>query len=90
MTTHDHLNELRAHLTEVCDAYEKSAPEVARWANDLFIRINDNADAVVLSEILFAARLREDGEWMHPNYAQNGLYHLMHRLGRDVSLMADY
>jgi hypothetical protein len=84
------LNPILDRLTAVCDHYERSSPEVHRWADDLYQRIGRAADTVVLSEILFAGRLLEDGLWMHPNTAQNQLYHLAHRLKRPVGLMADY
>jgi hypothetical protein len=83
----EHWSEaIRRRLTEACRHYEKTAPTVEAWANDLFVRLNENADAVVLSEIVFAEqRLFESGQWMHPNHAANAVYKLLHRLGRDTT-----
>ena len=77
-------------ITEACAHYEKSAPTVERYLDDLYIRVNENADSVVLSELLFVGRLREEGEWMHPNYAANGVYKLLVRLGRDTTGQAGF
>jgi hypothetical protein len=84
------LDPTMRRLTEICDRYEKSAPTVHAWANDLFVRINENADAVALSELLFLGRFLEDGQCMQPNLAANQVYKLMDRLGRDTTGHAGY
>lgn len=81
---------IAARLTAACGRYEKSAPPVAEWANDLYIRISEDAAAVVLAELNFADRLCEEGTWMQPNYAANDLYKLLHRLGRDTTGLAGF
>jgi hypothetical protein len=77
-------------LTEICEHYEKTAPTVHAWADDLFIRINEQPDKVVLSEILFLDRWRSCEQWTPPNLAANEVYHLLHRLGRDVCGQSGY
>jgi len=81
---------LDARLTEAVARYEKTAPTVATWANDLFVRLHENTRAVVVAEVQFADRLFLAGEWMQPNYAANDLYKLMDRLGRDTTGHAGY
>ena len=75
----DHL------LTMAAEHYERTAPTVCDWANDLYDRIRTKADAVPLSEINFLASLPGVDGWEGPNVAANRLYHLMHRLGRDTT-----
>lgn len=78
--------ELTHRLIEGAKHYEKSAPTVAEWADDLYQRIGDKrADHVTLSELLLASRLMEEGVWMHPNTAANNVYKLNYRLGRDTT-----
>ena len=80
---------LDAHLTEAANRYEATAPTVANYVNDLYVRLKERPATVVVPEILFAGRLLEEGVWMQPNYAANQLLHLLHRLGRDTSGVGD-
>lgn len=72
-------------LAAAADQYERSAPTVHAWVDDLCRRLAEQARTVPLGEILFLGRLCEDGVWMQPNYAANALYHLLHDLGRDIT-----
>lgn len=83
---------IRDALSRVVEHYEKTAPVVSGWADDVYIRLNGQADKVVVSELMFAQRLiGQDGEdWMRSDYAANQLYHLLHRLGRDTTGMAGF
>lgn len=72
-----------AALTRVCDQYERTAPTVHAWADDLFVRLSERPDDVRLSELTMAADLAT-GE-VGPNVAANAVYKLMHRLGRDTT-----
>lgn len=72
-------------VSEVVHHYEKSAPTVSAWADDLYIRLNENTASVTLNELLQCQALLEEGGWMQPNYAANKIYHLMDRLGQDTT-----
>jgi hypothetical protein len=65
--------------------YQRSAPTVSGYLNDLYIRINERPDEVRLSELLFAESLLSDGEWTQPNYAANQVYKLTSRLGMNTT-----
>ena len=82
---------LRDSLTRVCEHYERSAPTVATWANDLYIRMGERPDDVRLSELTTVSALYSPAEgWMHPNYAANTVYKLMARLRQDTTGHAGY
>jgi hypothetical protein len=81
---------IRNRITEGCDRYEKTAPTVAAWLDDLYVRINEAADKVVLSELMLVQQLVDDGVWFDPNTAANRVYHLLHRLGRDTTGQAGF
>jgi hypothetical protein len=81
---------LEDHLTRTCEEYEKTAPAVSRYADDLYIRLKESPETVVLPEILFVSRLAGEGTWMQPNYAANQLLHLLHRLKRDTTGLAGF
>lgn len=72
-------------LELTCEQYGTTAPTVARWADDLSVRLYDEPDKVPLCEIVALKELHEDNEWMQPNLAANYIYKLMVRLGRDVT-----
>lgn len=76
-------------LELACAHYEKSAPTVAEHCNDLFIRINERADAVTIAEMVGVEGLWRDG-YEQPNHAANHIYHLRHRLGMDTTGQAGY
>ncbi len=84
------LHEFDEHLAKIGEHYEKSAPCIDRWADDLCVRLASQADKVVLTELLFAESLLDEGVWQQPNYAQNSLYKLLTRLGRDTTGMSDF
>jgi hypothetical protein len=81
--------DLMSFLEVACAYYEKSAPTVNAYLNDLYIRIDD-MKAVDLREIRFVQTLKENSIWMHPNYAANQLYHLMTDLEMDTTGHAVY
>jgi hypothetical protein len=81
---------LLEHLTRAGQVYEKTAPTVNDYLDDLYIRLNESPDTVVMSELTFVASLLEEGQWMQPNYAANRHYHLMNRLGRDTTGLAGF
>lgn len=77
---------IEAAIGEVVDHYERSAPPVSEWADDVYRRLG-NADKIILSELTLIREIRgTNGEdWMQPNYAANRVYKLLHRLGRDTA-----
>ncbi len=76
--------ELTSFLEEACTWYEKTAPTVSQYVDELYVRLNET-QAVDLREITFIQRLKECNQWLHPNYAANQLYHLMVNLGMDTT-----
>jgi hypothetical protein len=84
------IESIKAQLTAIAEYYERSAPTVADWCNDLYIRIGEKPETVVLPELYATERFLEEGVWMQPNYAANAVYHLLNRLGRDTTGMAGY
>lgn len=77
-------------LTDICDRYEKTAPTVHAWADELYIRLSQSPDSVLLVEIYMLDHLYNGGNWLQHNAAANMLYHLLHRLGRDTTGMAGF
>jgi hypothetical protein len=84
------IESIRKFLVLVVSQYEKSAPTVASWANDLYVRLEDNLSSVRVIEILYAQSLLEDDNWEIPQYAANQIYKLMNDLGQDTTGHAGY
>lgn len=82
--------EFSRFLEAAAEVYDRSAPTVEQWIDDLYRRIGSNPETVALTEVLFAQRLRDDGQWMDPHYATNGLLHMLDRIGRSTAGMIDH
>ncbi|MGZ6360905.1 MAG: hypothetical protein ACXWP0_04390 [Ktedonobacterales bacterium] len=83
----DALNE---YLIAAVDHYEHAAPKVSAWLDDLYRRIFNTPEQVVLSEIIAALHLHSDNQWTHGNFAQNSIYKLIDRLGGDTTGWLDF
>jgi len=86
----DALESIRLLITEACRHYQKSAPTVVDYLDDLYIRIDERPTSVRLTELLSVEKLKEEGIWEHPNYAANRVYHLMSDLGMDTTGAAGF
>lgn len=77
---------LQATLEKIVGHYEKTAPTVSDWANDLFIRISDDMDSIRMVEIMMAGRIWNEKEgFMDGSNAANQVFKLMHRMGQDTT-----
>lgn len=72
-------------LSDACEQYQKTAPTVAEYCDSLYVRLAEKPSEVPVVELLRINRLREDGVWMHPNYAANTIYKLMSEIGQDTT-----
>lgn len=68
------------------DEYEKSAPAVAAYLDNLYRRVQDAPDRVTLFELRQATMLFGE-TWEPPNAAQNRVYKLVSRLGLEKEVM---
>ena len=67
-------HEARGFLERACAHYEKSAPALCDWLDELYVALNESPMTVTVFELLQLAQLELNGEWEHPNYAQNRWY----------------
>ena len=81
---------IRQFLVLVVRQYEKSAPTVSQWADDLYVKMDESIRDVRIVELMQAQALLEDGIWEHPSYAANRIYHLMSDLKQDTTGHAGY
>lgn len=90
MTLRESLHELRRKIEDAVEHYEKTAPAVAGWLDELYIRLGEDAEAVTLGELLFADSLHDEAGFLHPNFAQNQLVHYIHRTGGETAGLIDH
>jgi len=84
------IHQFMRFLEEAAGHYEKTAPTVERYVDDLYRRMGEKPDTVVLTELLTVEGLRDDGIWEQPNYAANRIYRMLDRLGRDTTGQAGF
>lgn len=71
-------------LANACDQYEKTAPTVHAYCDDLYKRMNLAPMTVNLYELRKVSALHDQDGWMQPNYAANFIYHLMEECGQST------
>ena len=75
----------------VCGQYRESAPVVARWADDLYMRAQEEPEHVSLFEVVTLGKLWNHSEgFMQANYAANTVYKCMNLLGQDTTGLAGF
>jgi len=78
------LEGIEKFLVNAVNHYEKSAPTVSRYADDLYVRLQEKRP-VQLWEVLTVLELRTPDGWLQANFAANLIYKLEDRMGRNIS-----
>ena len=84
------IDNIMTELQTICFHYEKSSPAVSQWADDLYIRLQENPKVILLGELLIINHLQTSEGLMPANYAQNILYHLLDSLELSTVGMIDF
>ena len=75
------------HVREFIEAaaaqYAKSSPALADWLDEVYVALAEAPHTVTVFELLQLQQLHMDGEWEHPNYAQNRWYKVRAALGKE-------
>ena len=80
-------HKLRSFLEGAVSHYEKTAPALSTWLDDLYVSLADNPAAVSVFELLQLQQLKMNDEWEHPNYAQNRWYKVRALQGKDTGVL---
>jgi hypothetical protein len=81
-------HELRSYIEDAVANYEKSAPQLAEWLDELYIALEQNPISVSVFELLQLAQLKMDGIWEQANYAQNRWYKVRALKGQDRGVLS--
>ena len=78
----------RQFIEEAAEQYSNSAPALVDWLDELYMALADAPLTVSVFEIMQLMQLKMDGEWEHPNYAQNRWYKVRAELGKDRGVLS--
>ena len=78
----------RSFIEDAATHYSKSAPALVDWLDEIYISLAEAPATVTAFELLQLAQLKMDGEWEHPNYAQNRFYKVRSALGKDAGVLS--
>lgn len=66
--------------------YQQSAPRLSEWLDEMYIRLGEEAwKTITLEEIQQIQYLYADDCWLNPYNAQNNIYRLLNRIGKDTT-----
>jgi hypothetical protein len=66
-------------------AYEKAAPAVADWVEDVYVRAGKSPETVSMADLHFLGQLFSEDGPIHPHLAQNALVHHLRRTGKSTN-----
>ncbi len=79
----------RQFLKEAVLHYEKSAPALSVWLDEMYIRLGEPEwKTITLEEIQQIQYLYADDCWLNAANAANNIYRLLNRMGKDTSRIA--
>tara|TARA_R110000868_G_scaffold241646_1_gene497153 strand:- start:342 stop:620 length:279 start_codon:yes stop_codon:yes gene_type:complete len=78
----------RKFIESAATHYSKTAPALCDWLDDVYIALNEAPLTVTVFELFQLQALRLDGEWEHPNYAQNRWYKVREIKGQERGVLS--
>jgi hypothetical protein len=71
--------------------YEQSAPRLSAWLDEMYIRMGEEDwKTITLEEIQQIQYLYADDCWLNPANAQNNIYRMLNRQGKDTEAIAGF
>lgn len=78
-------------LEEAVKHYEQSAPRLSTWLEEMYIRLGEEEwKTITLEEIQQIQYLYVDDCWLAAEWAQNNIYRLLNRMGKDTTKIAGF
>ncbi len=78
----------RRFIEDAATHYDKSAPALVGWLDELYIALAEAPATVTVFELMQLQQLKMDGEWEHPNYAQNRWYKVRGLLNKENGVLS--
>lgn len=78
-------------LEEAVKHYQQSTPRLAEWLEEMYIRLGEEDwKTITLEEIQQIQYLYADDCWLAAEWAQNNIYRLLNRTGKDTTKIAGF
>lgn len=78
-------------LAEGVKHYEQNAPRLSNWLDEMYMRLGEEDwKTITLEEIQQIQYLYADGCWLNAANAQNNIYRLLNRMGKDTKAIAGF
>jgi hypothetical protein len=85
------VEKFKQFLAEAVHHYEQSAPRLSEWLEEMYIRLGeDEWKTITLEEIQQIQYLHADDCWLGAEWAQNNIYRLLNRMGKDTTKIAGF
>ena len=78
----------RTAAEAVCIQYTESSPVTSRWADNLFVRLDEDMESVTMMDLQVLGRFLENGIWADAHLAQNMVYKLMKERGQAEGMLS--
>lgn len=80
------VEKFKKFLEQAVKHYQQSAPRLAEWLDDMYIRLGeDEWKTIALEEIQQIQYLYADDCWLGAEWAQNNIYRMLNRQGKDTA-----
>lgn len=84
-------NAFKQFLAEAVKHYAESAPRLSEWLEEMYIRLGEEDwKTITLEEIQQIQYLYADECWLGAEWAQNNIYRLLNRMGKDTTRIAGF
>lgn len=78
-------------LAEAVKHYEKSAPRLSEWLDGMYIRLGEPEwKTITLEEIQQIQYLYADNCWLNAENAENNIYRMFNRMGKDTTKIVGF
>lgn len=85
------VEKFKQFLAEAVRHYEQSAPRLSSWLDEMYIRLGEPEwKTITLEEIQQIQYLYVDDCWLAAEWAQNNIYRMLNRMGKDTTKIAGF
>lgn len=85
------INNMKKFLELAIKHYQDSAPRLSNWLDAMYIRLDEEEwKTITLEEVQQIQYLHADDCWLNPFNAENNIYRLLNRQGKDASKIMGY
>lgn len=85
------IEKFKKFLEQAVRHYEQSAPRLSAWLEEMYIRLGEEEwKTITLEEIQQIQYLFADNQWLAAEWAQNNIYRMLNRQGKNTTKIAGF